>query len=134
MSSFTDELVVSPQPDGRKWKLVKEFDYHVGSEYSNWVIHVPSGFITDFASVPVGLWNIFPTWGKYGKATIIHDYLYQSKLVSRLVTDTIFKEAMLILQVPRWKVDLMYWGVRTFGWIGYNKNNLPIVRLSNEDS
>jgi hypothetical protein len=126
MSSFTDELVVTPMPDGRKWKLVKEFDYHVGSENSNWVVHVPKGFVTDFASVPWGLWNIFPSWGKYGKATIIHDYLYQSKETSRLIADTIFKEAMLVLKVPMWKVNLMYWGVRTFAWIGYSKNNLPV--------
>ena len=48
MSSFTDPLIVSPLPDGRKWKLVDGFTYHVGSEQSPDIIHVPAGFITDF--------------------------------------------------------------------------------------
>ena len=125
MSSFTSPLIVSPLPDGRRWKLIEEFDYHVGSETSTWIVHVPAGFVTDFASVPWGLWNIFPTWGKYGKGAVIHDYLYQSKLVSRAAADLIFKEAMGVLGVSEWKIDLMYWGVRTFGWLGYSKNNLP---------
>jgi hypothetical protein len=34
MSSFTDKLEVTPLPDGRRWELTKEFDYHVGSETS----------------------------------------------------------------------------------------------------
>ena len=123
MSSFTSPLIVSPI-DSRKWKLIEEFDYHVGNELSPDVIHVPAGFITDFASVPRGMWNLFPPWGRYGKAAIIHDFLYQSKLRSRHMSDLIFLEAMIVLKVAKWQATLMYYGVRMFGWLGYKNNNL----------
>jgi hypothetical protein len=69
--------------------------------------------------------TIFPFWSRYGKAAVLHDWLYQSKIVSRAMADLIFKEAMTILKVPAWQITLMYAGVRVFGWLGYSKNNLP---------
>ena len=123
MSSFTDPLIIEIQANGVCGKLLKEFDYHVGDEDSNVIVHVPAGFVTDFASVPWGLWNIFPKWGRYSKAAVVHDYLYRSKTVTRKEADLIFKEAMMVLGVPQWQVNLMYWGVRLFGWIGYKNNN-----------
>jgi hypothetical protein len=125
MSSFTDKLIVTPMPDGRRWKLEYEFDYHLGKADSPYFIHVPAGFITDFASVPPALYWLFPPWGKYGAAAIVHDFIYQSKILDREMADLIFKEAMCVLGVPAWKRNLMWAGVRLFGWLGYAKNNLP---------
>ena len=82
MSSFTTPLIVSPMPDGRRWKLFKEFTYHIGSKCSNNYIHVPAGFVTDFASIPWVLWSWFPYWGKYGKAAVLHDWLYLNRETS----------------------------------------------------
>jgi hypothetical protein len=127
MSSFTDELIVCPLPDGRRWRLYKEFDYHIGSEYSDYFVHVPLGFITDFASVPSLFWALIPPTGKYGAAALVHDYLYQSKMVSRMTADSIFYEAMGVLCVPQWKRISMWLAVRLFGWMGYSKNNLHRV-------
>lgn len=125
MSSFTDELDVRIQADGVRGKLLCDFIYHVGNETSPDIIHVPVGFVTDFASTPFIFWAIFPKTGVYSKAAVLHDWLYQSKIRSRAMADLIFKEAMAVLGVPRWKRDLMYWGVRCFGWLGYSTNNLP---------
>lgn len=119
MSSFTTPLVVSPMPDGRKWKLVFQFCYGVKSKYSNDRITVPVGFITDFASSPFIVWSFIPKWGKYGKAAIVHDFLYQTKQRSRKEADLIFKEAMIVLKVAPWRVFLMFWGVRLFGWLAW---------------
>ena len=117
MSSFTSPLIVSPMPDGRRWKLHIPFKYHVGSKYSKNVITIPKGFITDFASVPWMLWSWLPSWGKYGKAAVVHDYLYQHHQVSRGMSDLIFYEAMLVGDTRKWKARLMYFGVRLFGWL-----------------
>ena len=119
MSSFTTELEVSPMPDGRRWKLLKKFTYHVGHKRSKDKITVPAGFVTNFASSPFFVWSFIPSWGKYGKAAIIHDYIYQTKSRTRKEADYIFKEAMLVLSVAKWRVFLMYWGVRLFGWLSY---------------
>lgn len=127
MSSFTNPLKVEiPTVDGCRVILDSEFDYHFGSEDSNFVIQVPSGFQTDLASTPFFAWSLgFPKWGRYSKAAVVHDFLYQSKLVSRATADAIFKEAMLVLNVPKWKANIIYSAVRLLGWVGYKKNNLP---------
>ena len=128
MSTFTEPLIVSPLPGGRRWRLVGHFTYAVGSEHSGAYIVVPSGFETDFASVPRMFWSIIPPWGKYGKAAIVHDYLYQTLSATSIKTgirytrkdaDDIFLEAMGVLGVPTWKKYLMYWAVRLFGWAAF---------------
>jgi len=119
MSSFTSPLIVSPLPDGKRWKLVRPFIYHVGSEYSKDEIKVPTGFITDFASSPPHIWIVIPPWGKYGKAAVIHDYLYQTASRTRKEADDIFKEGMQVLGVDKVRVFLMYWAVRLFGMWAY---------------
>ncbi len=121
MSSFTSELVISPLSDGRKWKLVLPFKYHIGYRYNKNVISVPRGFVTDFASVPWVLWTFLPSWGKYGKAAIIHDYIYQSHVRTRKEADEIFYEAMLVSGTPERKAKIMFWGVRLWGWMAWKK-------------
>jgi len=121
VSSFTSELIVSPLADGRRWILLRQFSYHVGSEYSKDVISVPRGFATDFASVPRIFWPLICPYGKQGKAAVIHDYLYQSGERPRKEADDIFREAMGVLGVSSWKKFLMYWAVRIFGKFAYKK-------------
>lgn len=122
-SSFTKPLVVSPLEDGKHWKLVEAFEYHIGSLLSKEIICVPMGFITDFASVPQIFWNILPPWGKYGKAAVVHDYLYHSKVYNydRKQSDKIFYEAMKVLDIPFWKRYIMYLAVRIFAGFDYTK-------------
>ena len=115
MSSFVDELVITPLDDGKNWKLKKEFRYHVGKYPSNDIITVPAGFITDFASIPRILWRIFPPWGKYGKAAVVHDYLCVHRTRPSTETHKIFLEAMKVLVVSRWKRYTMYAGVMCCG-------------------
>jgi uncharacterized protein DUF1353 len=121
MSSFTTPLQVQPLND-RDWKLLSPFKYHVGSLSSAEVISVPSGFVTDFASVPRILWAIIPPWGNYGKAAVIHDYCYSRELYSRQRSDEIFLEGMEVLKVPHWKRKLMYYMVRVYGWPAWKKH------------
>ena len=129
MSSFTDELVVCFLDDG-KWSLEKEFDYHIGVKESDKIIHCPVGMITDFASIPRLFWNIMPPTGEYGKAAVIHDYLYQKQgnvcqvwqgqAFSRKECDEILLEAMGVLCVNWLTRRLIYSAVRTFGWAAWN--------------
>jgi len=107
---------VTPLDDGRHWRLVQPFDYHVGSLSSTEIIRVPAGFVTDFASVPRLLWYVIPPWGRYGKAAVVHDFCYTHRLYSRRRADRIFLEAMKALSVPLWKRIVMVVAVRIFGW------------------
>jgi len=119
MSTFTTPLIVSPLDNGRDWKLIGAFGYHIGTLESSEIISVPAGFITDFASIPRFLWSIFPPWGRYGKAAVIHDYCYRKGLFTRKRSDKIFYEAMKVLKVPYWKRCAMYRAVRLFGSRAY---------------
>jgi len=75
------------------------------------MIIVPEGFITDFA-----------TWikprGRYDVPTALHDFTY-SKGLGRGFCDKIFKETMTRAGCSRARINLMYYGVRIFGWWNY---------------
>ena len=131
MSQFTTRLEVTPLADGRKWKIIRTFRYDVGHLGSGVIITIPAGFITDFASSPRIFWPIVSPWGKWGKAAIVHDYLYQNHgeilifkwYTSRKHADDIFLEAMTVLGVAPWRRRLMYRGVRLFGWLAWKKSS-----------
>lgn len=103
--------------DGRNFKLIDQFTY-TSKDYGT--VTVPDGFITDFASIPEIFWNILPPTGKYGKAAVIHDWLYRNPYTqSRKLADQIFEDAMKDLGV-NWLVRrTMYYVVRVFGSRAY---------------
>ncbi|EOG5721796.1 DUF1353 domain-containing protein, partial [Salmonella enterica] len=90
------------------------------------IISVPAGFITDLATIPRIFWTILPPDGKYAKAAIIHDYLYDNALRTKKEADLIFLDGMTVLGVPKWKRTVMYWAVRVFGIGRYRKIKSPI--------
>ena len=114
MSFFSDPLTVTKTEKGT-WLVANSFRYY---PLHSGPIDVPAGFETDFASVPRGLWNIFPPDGPWTQAAVVHDWLYNTKglhLLTRKACDGIFLEAMAALKVPFWKRQLMYRAVRIFG-------------------
>lgn len=122
MSSFTTDLKLQPLDDGKTFRLLEPFRYRLGSLDSQNIITIPEGFETDFASVPQIFWNILPPWGKYGKAAVLHDYLYKSGMFDRSRCDEIFLEAMEALNVSWIKRKTIYAGVRMGGWIAWNNH------------
>lgn len=128
MSSFTTELVVQ-SIDERKWKVMERFNYNIDTVDSANAVEVPVGFVTDFASIPRILWTILPPWGKYGKAAVIHDYMYTEHKhsvysaegvesfvqIERKQADGIFLQAMEVLGVNKITRYAMYYAVRVFG-------------------
>lgn len=77
---------------------------------------VPKGFVTDFATVPAIVVWLFPKYGKYTLAAILHDYLCAEGITLGLVsgrdTDGIFRRVMRELGVPVMRRWLMWTGVR----------------------
>ena len=122
MSSFTDRLIVS-KVKGKYWITERSFIYCIGEEGSQEFVEVPKGFKTDFASVPKILWNIIPPDGNYTQASVLHDFLYFKQMFTREKCDQIFLEAMGVLQVKKWKRNIMFWALRMFGWIGWGKHD-----------
>jgi len=104
------ELAIRPAGKNR-WQLLKPLYW----SRNNKIIKVPKDFITDFASVPRMFWSLIPPWGRYGKAAILHDFLYFEGKLNRLSCDKEFLIAMKYLNVPFYKYIVMYRCVRLFG-------------------
>lgn len=112
---FTD-LIIASMGETNKYgraiyTLYQSFTYRTATV----LIVIPKGFRTDFASVPRLFWRIIPPAGSYNKATVVHDYLYQSRQCSRCLADAIFREAMTELGVGFVRLWLMWFAVRCFG-------------------
>lgn len=109
--------------DGRHWQVTEAFTLVVecGEKCLIRPITVPAGFVTDFASIPRVFWTALPPTGKYGKAAVVHDYLYviggnlPPDKFTKADADRIFYEAMGILGVNRFLRWMMYQAVKRFG-------------------
>lgn len=116
MSKFTDQLLVESL--GSKWILRKPFSFYYQNDSTKIEVEVPEGFITDFASTPRLLYPIFPPIGKYNKAAMVHDFLYNKNCplkLTRKQCDQFFLQGMEVLEVPKWKRIAMYLAVRLMG-------------------
>jgi hypothetical protein len=112
MSGFLEGTVVDVEEiSEQKWKLLKQMDYQGARE----LFQVPAGQTTDFASVPrIFVWFL-PRYGRYTKAAILHDYLWEEKVpkgMSRIDADGLFRQAMRELNVPFLRRWIMWAAVR----------------------
>lgn len=122
-SPFTTPLVLAFVRPGT-WRVVFPFQYDVGRLGSGRSIVVPRGFETDGASIPRALWPIYQPWGTWGKAAVVHDFLYrtQTRPGGRKAADAIFLEAMKVLGVPGLRRRILWGAVRMWGWIAWRGN------------
>lgn len=100
-----------------RWRLLKDYRSH-----NNKVI-VPTGFITDGASVPFFLqWRFSPT-GKYFGAAIVHDFLLIETEDWDNANDQ-FEQEMVALGVSDFERVVMLNGIKMWikirHWFGFN--------------
>ncbi|EKZ9425997.1 DUF1353 domain-containing protein [Salmonella enterica] len=119
MSKFTTPAILE-MLGHYNWRVHEPFSFWLIDDESD-VIEVPAGFVTDLATVPRIFWIFLPPDGKYAKAAIIHDYLYDNALRTKKEADKIFLDGMTVLGVPKWKRMVMYRAVRLFGKGMYKK-------------
>lgn len=80
------------------------------------VVAVPKGFQSDGASVPRALWSIYPPFGRYLEAAVVHDYYCvlgnkgESPIDYKMAAK-VFREAMAVCGVSKWRRFKMYWAV-----------------------
>jgi hypothetical protein len=85
----------------KDWLLLAPIRYVGNSE----CFVVPAAFKSDFASVPSAVVWLFPRYGRYTKAAILHDFLWRTGIVTKVDANGIFRRAMRELDVPvirRW--------------------------------
>lgn len=82
-------------------------------------VTIPTGFVYDeesIARLPI-IYMLFKNTAI--KPSTVHDYLYETKIVSRSMADKVFLEAMEATGVSGWRRNLMYAAVRAAGWVKY---------------
>ncbi|SUF28882.1 Uncharacterized protein y4iH Flags: Precursor [Salmonella enterica] len=110
MSCFTTPAILE-MPGHYLWRVHESFEFYLSDDNSD-VISVPAGFVTDLATVPCIFWSVMPPDGKYAKAAIIHDYLYDNALRTKKEANLIFLDGMTVPGAPKWKRIEMYLAVR----------------------
>jgi hypothetical protein len=111
---------VSPFADQTTWLLIRPFRYQILN--TTLVIDVPAGFVTDFASIPRGLWALASPHGFYSRASIIHDFLYWDQRCTREQADRIMQIAMEESAVSFAERQAIYAGVRAGGQSSWDGN------------
>ena len=107
--------------DGRDWMIFETIEYSIGNSCVK--IIVPKGFVTDYASIPKPLWSFgLPPHGKYGKAAIIHDYLYWKQDCTRKQADNLLLIAMKESGVSTLQQSEIYHGVSAGGESAWESN------------
>lgn len=89
--------------------------YQVLEEITFGKFTVPSGFISDGASVPRVFWSLFPPVGKYFKSCILHDWLLTSTDIEWDQAANIFYSSMIKDGVGKPKAYIMYIAVKYWG-------------------
>lgn len=110
---FTGPVVVQEvdRGDGSRWQLVEPLTYQGRAD----PFVVPTGFETDFASVPRAFTWLIPRYGRYTKAAILHDFLSQRAAAGEFAwvdADGIFRRTMRELGVRLLRRWLMWAAVR----------------------
>lgn len=104
---FKQKYVDTRQTTDDKFTTLTALIYQGSKE----TFQVPENFITDLASVPRAFTWLFPRYGRYTMAAILHDFLYETLVRSGLMSyrdaDGILRQAMRLLGVPfatRWMI------------------------------
>ena len=132
-NTFKTPLVVEVLPSGKTFKLHFSFVYLWKREHIE--IQVRAGFVTDFASIPRIVRIFISKLGRYNKAAVIHDAMYQDNYetlntctrhcpFTRKDADLIFLDAMKDGGTKKWKATAMYLAVRAFAWLAWRKREV----------
>ncbi len=115
---------------GRRIRLLEPFIYQ--DKEKELTISIPAEFESDYNSVPVGLWNIFPPW-EYPEAAVIHDWLYkhpqgryrtsesEDVFLTRPECDAVHRRILELLGASWWKRQAMWAGIRVGGAHSWNR-------------
>jgi hypothetical protein len=111
----TQAPLLSPFGDGTQWIVWEDIEFATELDGHPQIIVVPRGFVTDLASTPRSLWSLYPPFGKYLSAAILHDYLYWRQTCSRPEADKIIYQTMRDAGVDQATQSRFYVALRAAG-------------------
>lgn len=122
-----EAAVFRPLLSGR-WVLHAPLTVRITLDGQYRVITLPSGFSTDFASVPnlpLSRWLVPPTHRDVLFPALVHDYLYREykPCTSRASADSVMYALMVEVGASWWRRWLVFLSVRAAGWAHWKRNN-----------
>ena len=111
---------MTPFADGTNSVLNADLKYQIAD--TKFIVLVPKGFVTDFASTPRAFWAVLPPNAKYQLAAIVHDFLYWDQGCTREQADALLRVAMAESNVESMKRDVIWQAVRNFGGGAWTDN------------
>lgn len=110
-----DEIDVKFIPAEHWWKRAK---WQLLTDYTsaNGEVNVPTGFITDGASIPMFARSYFSPTGQYFGAAIVHDYIIRTTWDWSYGNDQ-FDREMIALSIPNWRKFIILNTVKFVGWL-----------------
>jgi hypothetical protein len=109
-----------PFVDGRNWIVRQPLAYTIGVSKDS--ITIPSGFVTDFASIPQVFHSLLRQNGSYLLPAVVHDYLYWKQTCTRDQSDQILWLGMIENEVPSHQRVAIYMAVRAAGGFAWDAN------------
>jgi len=106
-----------------QYKLLESLEIKLSNNY---IIVIPNGYVWDLASVPRFLWWLFPPDSDAEIAFLIHDYLYENKIISKKFADN---EMLIWSKTTNGRKNISfrnidnytrYYAVKYFGKIAWN--------------
>ena len=91
------------------WELAQSLTYKG--------LTVPIGFISDLASIPRPFRVFWAPYGRYIRASIIHDYLWAHPDYSKQDANDIFLEVMIEDNVSFVTRNIFYFAVNVYAWL-----------------
>lgn len=85
-------------------------------------VTVPTGFVTDLASIPPLFFSLLRPDGEYAYAAVVHDFLYWTQMRSRVEADEILKLAMEDFEIGSVTINAIYRAVRIGGQAAWDEN------------
>lgn len=92
------------------------------------LVEIPTGYLSDGASVPKPLQWLIPAWGKHGQCAVLHDRLCETwrtnnRKLTRKEVDEIFFDAMKVAKVNIFRRKAIEFGVNLYR--RYKEPNKP---------
>ncbi|ATG89879.1 DUF1353 domain-containing protein [Methylomonas koyamae] len=130
----TQAPLLSPFGDGTQWIVWEDIEFVTElDDHTHMSIVVPRGFVTDLASTPRSLWSLYPPFGKYLSAAILHDYLYWRQACSPEEADKIIYQTMRDAGVDQATQSRFYVALRAAGDKAWHDNqtekNQGLIRV-----
>ena len=115
MSQFLNELDVKEVTRFKERVFILDDVLLYESDLLACIVEIPAGFSSDGASVPKALWWMYHPFGRYLRAAVVHDWFCVTQSINYKEAALVFREAMKVCGVNKWRRNKMYWAVKLFG-------------------